>query len=37
MSDTEYDLSGNSNSSFQVRANILNLFFLYYFFIFFYG
>ena len=26
MSDTEYDPSGNSNSSFHVVANILNYF-----------
>ena len=30
MSDTEYDTSGNSNSSFHVGADILNLLFLYY-------
>ena len=29
MSETEYDSSGKSNSSFQVRADILNLLFLY--------
>ena len=34
MFDIEYDRSGNSNSSFYVRANILNLLFLYDFFIF---
>ena len=32
MSDTEYDPSGNSNSSFHVGADILNLLFLYDFF-----
>ena len=32
MSDIEYDLSGNSNFSFHVRADILNLLFLYDFF-----
>ena len=35
MSDTEYDPSGNSNSSFQGEANISNLIFLYDFFIWF--
>ena len=34
MSDTEYGPSGNSNSSFHVGADILNLLFLYDFFIF---
>ena len=29
MSDTEYDLSGSSHSSFHVGAGILNLLFLY--------
>ena len=29
MSDTEYDPSGNSNSSFHVGADILNLLLLY--------
>ena len=29
MSDREYDSSGNSNSLFQVGADILNLFLLY--------
>ena len=29
MSGTEYDPSGNSNSSFHVGADILNLLFLY--------
>ena len=33
MSDTEYDPSGNSNSSFNVRVVILNLLSLYDFFI----
>ena len=28
MSEIEYDPSGNSNSSFHVRADILNLLFL---------
>ena len=32
MSDTEYDPSGNSNSSFDVVVDILNLLFLYDFF-----
>ena len=35
MSDVEYDPSGNSNSTFHVVADILNLLFLYDFFIFF--
>ena len=35
MTDTEYDLSGNSNSSFYVGADILNLLLLHDFFIFF--
>ena len=35
MSNTEYDPSGNSNSSFHVRADILNLLFLYDFFRFY--
>ena len=34
ISDTEYDPSGNSNSSFHVEADILNTLFLYDFFIF---
>ena len=34
MSDIEYDPSGNSNSSFHVGAEILNLLLLYEFFIF---
>ena len=34
-SDTDYDSSGNSNSSFHVGPGILNLLFLYDFFIFF--
>ena len=29
MSETEYDPSGKSNSSFQVRTEILNLLLLY--------
>ena len=29
ISDIEYDTSGNSNSSFQVGADILNLLLLY--------
>ena len=33
--DIEYDPSGNSNSSFHFRADILNLLFLYDFLIFF--
>ena len=33
--DIEYDPSGNSNSSFHVRADILDLLFLYEFFYFF--
>ena len=35
MSDTEYDPSGNSNSSFDVGIDILSLLFLYDFFVFF--
>ena len=35
MSETEYSVSGNSNSSFHVRADILNLLFLYDFLYFF--
>ena len=35
MSDTEYDLTGNSDYSFHVGADILNLLFLYYYFMFF--
>ena len=35
MSGIEYDPSGNSNSSFYVEADILNLLFIYDFFIFF--
>ena len=35
MSDIEYDPSGSSNSSFHVGADILNLLFLYDFYIFF--
>ena len=35
MSDTEYDRSGNSNLSFHVGADILNLLLLYEFFMFF--
>ena len=35
MSDTEYGPLGNSNSSFHVGADILNLLFLYGFFMFF--
>ena len=35
MSDTEYDTSDNSNLLFHVGADILNLLFLYDFFIFF--
>ena len=35
ISDAEYDQSGNSNSSFHVGADILNLLFLYDFLIFF--
>ena len=36
ISDTKYNLSGNSNSSFHVGADILNALFLYDFFAFFY-
>ena len=35
ISGTEYDPSGNSNFSFHFGADILNLLFFYYFFIFF--
>ena len=35
MSDTKYDPSDNANSSFHVGVDILNLLFLYGFFIFF--
>ena len=36
VSDIEYDLSGNSNSSLHVGADILNLLLLYELFTFFY-
>ena len=35
ISDIEFDPSGDSNSSYYVRADILNLLFLYSFFMFF--
>ena len=37
MSDIEYDPSGNSNSSFHVGADILNLLLLYEHFMFFHA
>ena len=36
ISDTEYDPSGDSKSSFKVGADIVNLLLLYDFFVFFY-
>ena len=36
MSDTEYDLSGNSNLSFHIEADILDILIFYDSFIFFY-